>query len=180
MNAATNDLAFWALLGRLAVAAVLIVAGASKIGAPAGFESALARYDLLPGRLVFAVSRALPVSELAAGSLLAVGLAVRVVAPLCALLLMAFAAAMAANLARGRVVDCGCGGNASGRITWWHFAFDLGLALTAALVALAASPAIWTWPASNDLVPALLTLAGAAVARSLVDSGWRALRAVAR
>lgn len=173
-----RELAFLALLARLGLSAVFLRAGITKILTLASFQAAVAGYRLLPRRLVPVVSRTLPIVEISAGSLLAGGLAVRLVAPMTGLLLVTFAAAMALNLSQGRVVDCGCAGNVSQPITWRHVVQDLILAALAIWVAIEAPFAIWSRAARADILPALLILVAGAVAGSLAMHGWRAMRAV--
>ena len=74
-------------------------------------EGVVAGYRLLPGSLVRPASLALPGIELAIAAGL-VAAATRGMAALAsALLLLAYAAAVAINLRRGRrAIDCGCGG----------------------------------------------------------------------
>jgi methylamine utilization protein MauE len=79
----------------------------------AGFRRALADYGIVPSSLVPAVAVAVAGLEAAVvfGRLPALG----------GLLLLAYAGAIAANLARGRDrIDCGCGGVAGReRLSWW-------------------------------------------------------------
>lgn len=125
---------------RFAVATVFLLAAVSKLPRLDEFEGAVANYRLLPGRLARPLARALPPAELGASLLLALGLATRLVAGLLALTLCLFAGAVAANLLRGRSIDCGCFGPiAEHRITWWSVARNLLLAGMAG-AAVAAAP----------------------------------------
>jgi uncharacterized membrane protein YphA (DoxX/SURF4 family) len=99
-----------ALALRFMLATLFLSAGLAKLSRRAEFERAVAGYELLPARLVRPVARGLGPAELAAGILLALGLATMVTAALVATLLAIFAAAVAVNLARGRDIDCGCFG----------------------------------------------------------------------
>lgn len=175
-----NDLPFWLLLARLYLAAMFLRAGIVKIVNPTGFQSSLAEYKLLPLRLESTVARALPVIEICAGSLLAIGIAVRLAASVISVLLVAFSAAMAFNLARGRAVDCGCAGGASVPITWPHVMLNLGLAAVAVLVAFGAFTAAWIWLEWRNVLPAAIVLVTTAVAWSLGKHGLLALQAARR
>jgi uncharacterized membrane protein YphA (DoxX/SURF4 family) len=165
-----------ALLARILLGMVFLVAGGAKLSAGTAFRSAVADYRVLPESLVPLVSRVLPAMEIAGALLLIAGVAVRWVAPVSGLLLIAFATAIAANLARGRQIDCGCAGKASRPISWRHVAWDLALAGAAAFVTVAGTaaghPAPWR--------AVLLTLAAVGmtmVAASLAQHGRTAMRA---
>ena len=175
-----NDIPFWLLLARLYLAAMFLRTGIVKIVNPTSFQSSLAEHKLLPLRLESTVARALPVIEICAGSLLAIGVAVRLVAPVISVLLAAFSAAMAFNLARGRAVDCGCAGSASVPITWPHVMLNLGLAAVAVLVAFGVSTAVSVWLEWRNVLPVSIVLVTAAVAWSLGRHGLLALQAARR
>jgi hypothetical protein len=130
------------LLGlRVGLGAVFLTAGLAKLLQPAAFAEAVAGYRLLPDRLVGVVARTLPALEVAAGATLAAGWLRAPTALLLAGLLVAFAAAMAINLLRGRSIDCGCHGPTGPQpISWPLIARNLGLALAALAVA--------SWPAT--------------------------------
>jgi hypothetical protein len=152
-----------------AVHHLLRVAGALLFGAAAlhklrnrrAFREALAGYRLLPRALLAPAALALPALEGAlAGALLTPGLA-RAGALAGAGLLSVYAAAIAANLARGRRrIDCGCGGP-GGRQTLgpgllWR---NAGLV---ALFWLAARPVAarpWTWIDGVTVLAGVATLA---------------------
>jgi hypothetical protein len=123
---------------RVAVAEMFTVAALGKLRAPARFAETLREYRLLPGWAVLPTSRALPVMEI----LVAAGLAIPLGKPWPALgaagLLLLFAAAMAANLARGRgTIDCGCamGAGRVHRLRWAFVARNLAAASLLALPA---------------------------------------------
>lgn len=132
------------------VAGVFLRSGMAKATGLAEFRSAVSNYRLLPPRLVSVVAMTLPFAEIAAAVLLATGIVPVVVASALALLLVMFAAAIAVNLARGRVFDCGCAGSAAAprMISWRHVAVDLVLAAAAAAVAVAppSAPQLWRGP----------------------------------
>ncbi|PRF23493.1 MauE/DoxX family redox-associated membrane protein [Burkholderia multivorans] len=131
-------------------AAVVLLGAIAKLRAPVAFRDAVAGYRLLPDALVAPAALAIPLAEaLGAAALLFRDTRTAAAIGLIALLL-AFAAALAANILRGRTdIDCGCtglagvravpGANASGaaaprRIGWLHVARVL---LIVALIATA-------------------------------------------
>jgi putative oxidoreductase len=104
-------------LVRLAVGAVLIVAGALKLRDPTAFATEIANYQLLPtGAAVLAAM--LPAIELVIGiSLIALPRTWRRAAAGGALaLFVAFTAAVASAYFRGINIDCGCFGTGGGPI----------------------------------------------------------------
>jgi uncharacterized membrane protein YphA (DoxX/SURF4 family) len=140
------------LAARWLIAGLFLRSGLAKAAGLGEFRSAVANYRLLPSALVRPVAVILPLAEIVAAVLLAVGILPLVVAAILAVLLVAFAAAVGINLARGRVFDCGCAGSAAAprMISWQHVATNLVLAVLAAAVAVA-SPAtleLWRGPAA--------------------------------
>ncbi|GAA0303373.1 hypothetical protein GCM10009087_11490 [Sphingomonas oligophenolica] len=97
------------LAGALGVGMIFTHAGISKLQHKELLAGIVANYRLLPEPLVAPVARVLPLVELALGlALLADGQRAAVLPA--ALLLLAFAGAMAINIRRGRThIDCGCG-----------------------------------------------------------------------
>ncbi|MBU9375818.1 methylamine utilization protein MauE [Burkholderia multivorans] len=97
-------------------AAVVLLGAVAKLRAPVAFRDALAGYRLLPDALVAPAALAIPLAEaLGAAALLFPDTRTAAAIGLIALLL-AFAAALAANILRGRTdIDCGCTGFASVR-----------------------------------------------------------------
>lgn len=93
------------------------------------FTSDLANYRLLPPRLVVRVGRALPAAEVVVGVGLLVGALPSIFLGAAALLL-AFAAAVAVNLRRGRSIACGCRGGVT-PIRWRIVITNLVLAAAA-------------------------------------------------
>jgi uncharacterized membrane protein YphA (DoxX/SURF4 family) len=172
-----NSSAHISLLARLLLAVVFLRAGASKVVATARFESAIEQYAVIPQTMVPVTAKLLPVVEILGGVLLAVGVAVRFVAPVVGLLLLAFAGAMASNLVRGRTIDCGCSGTTLRSITWRHVLFNVCLAALSIPVTIQATDAVWSGSAWDSLLPALLTLGALGVAGSLARSGMRLMRA---
>ncbi|MEV7183610.1 MauE/DoxX family redox-associated membrane protein [Kitasatospora sp. NPDC093102] len=95
---------------RLGLAVVWGWAGLAKISDPAEAAQAVRAYEILPEGLVKPIGYGLPFLELALALLLLVGLGVRLVAGVSALLLLAFIAGIASAWARGISIDCGCFG----------------------------------------------------------------------
>ena len=95
---------------RLGLAAVFLVSGALKVIDPAQTRVAVTAYELLPPGLIGPVATALPLVELALGTLLVAGAFTRWVALASGLLLLVLIAGMAQAWARGLSIDCGCFG----------------------------------------------------------------------
>lgn len=95
---------------RLALAAVFLIAGGSKVTDLAASGRAVNAYDLMPVEVGRAVGAALPFIELALGVLLLVGLATRLAAGVGAALLLVFIGGIVSAWARGLRIDCGCFG----------------------------------------------------------------------
>ncbi|MFF1871901.1 MauE/DoxX family redox-associated membrane protein [Streptomyces sp. CB03911] len=95
---------------RLALAVVWGWAGLAKISDPAEAAQAVRAYEILPESLVKPVGYALPFLEVALAVLLVIGLGVRVVAAVSALLLLTFIAGITSAWVRGISIDCGCFG----------------------------------------------------------------------
>lgn len=87
---------------------VFLTAGVAKLRNRQVFPGVVANYRLLPEALVGPVAVVLPLAEVLIGAALLGGVALAAVPA--AALLLAFAAAMAVNIGRGRAhIDCGCG-----------------------------------------------------------------------
>ncbi|MFI8461726.1 MauE/DoxX family redox-associated membrane protein [Kitasatospora sp. NPDC085464] len=98
------------LVVRLGLAVVWGWAGLAKIADPAEAAQAVRAYEILPEGLVKPIGYGLPFLELALAFLLVIGLGVRLVAGVSALLLLVFIAGIASAWARGISIDCGCFG----------------------------------------------------------------------
>jgi uncharacterized membrane protein YphA (DoxX/SURF4 family) len=134
------------LIIRFVIAGIFIRAGAVKLADREEFRLAVANYEILPARLVSAAAVGVPAVEVTVGLLLLLGVLSGVVAAVLAALLVCFSAAIAVNLARGRVFACGCdGGTAPQLISWGHVTVNV------VLVALAISVSIAP-PASLELL----------------------------
>jgi putative oxidoreductase len=126
----------WLLLAiRIALGAAFVYAGAIKIQDPSELAITVASFQILPNLLISPLALALPPFEIICGMLLIVGIWRRPAALGIALLLAIFLIAIAAALARGLTIDCGCfGPGTPSRAKMW---LDLGrdiLLLAAALI----------------------------------------------
>ena len=126
-----------ALVLRLGLGGLLIVAGALKLRAPGAFATEIANYQLVPAVAPY-VAAVLPVLELVVGGALVVApRAWRRGAALAALgLLATFTVAVASAYFRRINIDCGCFGTGGGPITGLTLARNLALMAAAALLAL--------------------------------------------
>ncbi|HEY0690792.1 MAG TPA: MauE/DoxX family redox-associated membrane protein [Kribbella sp.] len=97
-------------VARLALGAVMLVAGALKIGDPEAAAQAVRAYKLLPSALETPVGWGLPFLEIAIGLLLVVGFGVRAAALAAGVFMVVFIAAVSSAWARGLAIDCGCFG----------------------------------------------------------------------
>lgn len=157
-----------AMAGRVLVALIFLAAALSKLRHRVLLDGVVANYRLLPPGLVRPVALLLPPLELAvAALLLAAPLAgstplTMISAGAAQLLLLAFAAAMAINLRRGRgAIDCGCGQSALRQELRWALVVRNGLlaaVLLPALVPHAADPPASVSGAGAGLVFFLLYL----------------------
>lgn len=123
---------FAAQIGRLCIGTtslIFLLAGVSKLLQPKPLVRAIRDYRLLPPVLVPLAALSLPVMEISLGlAMLRLGHS-RVVAGLCAALLVAFASAMSVNLLRGRGnISCGCGFSGKRTISWSLVFRNVGLA----------------------------------------------------
>ena len=107
-----------AWLLRLGLGALLVVAGALKLRAPAAFATEVANYQLFPGAAPY-LAAALPAVEILLGAgLIAFPLAWRQAAALGSVGLFGmFAGAVGSAAFRHINIDCGCFGTGGGPIT---------------------------------------------------------------
>ena len=97
----------WTVL-RIGLGLLFVLASLDKIAHPALFAQAVANYRILPAALVNPAAILLPWTEAVAGLALACGVMSRGASLILAGLMATFSAAIAANLARGIDVACGC------------------------------------------------------------------------
>lgn len=98
------------LVLRLFLGAVLIYAGATKIGHPLTSQRAVQAYELLPDGLANTIGLALPFLEVVLGVLLVLGLFTRLAAIAATVLMVIFVLGISQAWARGLTIDCGCFG----------------------------------------------------------------------
>jgi uncharacterized membrane protein YphA (DoxX/SURF4 family) len=98
------------LLFRLALGAVLLVAGALKVGNPQKSAMAVRAYELLPIDIANFFGYVLPWFEIGVGALLILGVAVKISAFLGGATMLIFILAISQAWARGLSIDCGCFG----------------------------------------------------------------------
>jgi uncharacterized membrane protein YphA (DoxX/SURF4 family) len=122
------------VLARLVVGVVWIVAGALKLENTDDSVRAVRAYQILPEAVVPAVGRGLPALEVIVGALLVVGLGLRIVGALSALMQVAFIIGLSAAWARSIPLECGCfgGGGLNAHASTahpWDITRDVGLFL---------------------------------------------------
>jgi hypothetical protein len=130
---------------RVALALLFAAAAAHKLGDVRGFRSTLAAYRVVPAALVGGVAMLVVTVEIGIAALLVLG---GPMGPLAAAaLLVAYAAAIGTNLARGRrTIDCGCVGVAGRDGIGWELVLRnvlLALAACAALLPEGARATTW-------------------------------------
>jgi uncharacterized membrane protein YphA (DoxX/SURF4 family) len=103
----------WLTLGaRLAVGAIFVLAGVTKLVNPGTFSATLLAYDVLPIGLIRPVALILPWIEVVTGLYLLIGLFTRAAAWVAIGLLAIFVLAIGQALLRGlSLEDCGCFGS---------------------------------------------------------------------
>lgn len=147
----------------VSLAFIFVWAGIGKLRTLDEFTGVVANYRLLPHVWATPVARAVPAVEIAAGlGLLVPGLRPFAAAVVFALL-VAFTAALAINLLRGRTyIDCGCFRLAARRPLSWNL-----VARNAVMMGLTAL--IWLGPGARALVWLdAVTIVGAAAALTLL------------
>jgi hypothetical protein len=150
------------------VALLFALAGSHKLRNPAQFTETFSAYDVLPGPLALLAARLIPALEIAVALALPWAFC-RPWAPLAAMgFLIAYAAGISLNLARGRrELDCGCGAAGNRRsIAPWMVWRNLILALALAAAALPWSARTLT---GLDLATVIGALAAAALLYAAVD-----------
>ncbi len=123
-------------LVRVAMGAVLLAAGALKIGHAPALAAAIAGFALLPSGVVGPLAIALPFVEAFVGLYLIVGLFSRPAALVATAQYVLYAGAIGSAVIRHIPANCGCfGPNDAATADWPHVALDLVLALLCSLVA---------------------------------------------
>jgi uncharacterized membrane protein YphA (DoxX/SURF4 family) len=173
---------------RFVLASIFVFVGIAKLARRQEFVLAVERYRLLPRPASRTVGTVIPWVETTVGVMLGIGLLERLTAVVLVGMLAVFAGAVAINLLRGRVIDCGCSGpGAPERITWRAVGRNIVFIAMGVLVALRAPPvlavdALWadshTSRLSDGSGVALLVVAVSIVAAvSLLRATVAAVRA---
>lgn len=106
----------WVLLAfRAAVGGVFFWAGMLKVLDPLAFARGIEAYRVFPRPAAFFLALTLPYIEVACGALLVLGLLRRPAALTASAFLAGFVVLVAATMARGLDVSCGCFGSFSGK-----------------------------------------------------------------
>jgi putative oxidoreductase len=118
---------FW--LARLVLAGVFLAAAAPKLADPHAFAAAIANYRAFPDATHNLVATVVPALELVAALAVLTGWRLRGGALLLGAMLLGFTGLLAASLARGLDLDCGCFGAAvqTDPISPLHLLRNLGL-----------------------------------------------------
>jgi hypothetical protein len=128
----------------IAFGLLFLLAAVHKLTALHEFRAALAAYKLLPGALISPISIFVPILEALLGAAWLLAIQAVFVALASAVLLSAYASAIAINLLRGRIhIDCGCGmASTAGRdqqLSWGLVLRNLVLIVAALAATLPAS-----------------------------------------
>ncbi len=122
---------------RIALGLLLVISGALKVGHAVELAAAIAAFRLLPAAAIAPIAIALPFFEIFIGIYLVLGLLTRLAAWAATVQFLLYGTAVASAVLRGLALQCGCFGPADRATTDWpHVAFDFGLALCAAFVAI--------------------------------------------
>jgi uncharacterized membrane protein YphA (DoxX/SURF4 family) len=121
---------------RIALGALLVVAGALKLGHSTALAAAIASFRILPEEAVAPLAVVLPFFEIIVGLYLLAGLFTRVAALVAAVQFAIYGGAIASAVMRAIPANCGCfGPNDQVKADWPHVIFDLLLAALCAFVA---------------------------------------------
>jgi hypothetical protein len=176
------------LLGaRFFLGVVFLSASIPKLFAAREFRRALTNYRLLPVWLVAPVATWLPRFELVIAAALLGGVAMTITAAIAGFALLAFSVAVGVNLARGRIIECGCFGGPSPRRITWRLALRDAVLAAAALALATHPPAVWTafgWPvvtsgsaSRTDALAVLVAAASVVTVEHLLEE-WVRLRTI--
>lgn len=134
------------------VAVTLLLSGVAKVRDLPGFVRGVREYHLLPEFLVRPLASLVPVVELTLGLLLLIGVAAPWPALGALMLFVVFAAAVAINIGRGRVIPCFCMGASAKETIGGATLLRLGLLGALAVIA------IGHGPVGGGLTPPVTTL----------------------
>ncbi len=98
------------LLSRLVLGGVLLAAGALKVGNPQKSAMAVRAYEVLPINIANFLGFVLPWMEVGVGTLLIIGVGVKISAAIGGFTMFVFIIAISQAWARGLSIDCGCFG----------------------------------------------------------------------
>ncbi|APT85369.1 MauE/DoxX family redox-associated membrane protein [Corynebacterium aquilae] len=112
---------------RFGLALVWIISGATKITEPVATKQSVAAYELFSQNVSDLIATVLPPVEIALGVLILLGIALRWLGGLSALIFLGFIAGIASAWARGLTIDCGCfgAGGYNEDVTWWTYASEI-------------------------------------------------------
>ncbi len=128
---------------RVLLGALLLAAGALKVGHAPELAASIAGFRLLPPAVTGLLALALPYIELLLGLYLIAGLFTRVVAAIAAAQFLVYSGAIASAVIRHIAANCGCfGPNDVTVADWPHAGVDLVLAGAGVFVALGAPGAL--------------------------------------
>jgi len=118
---------YLALLLRVGIGVMFIVAAMSKFVYPAEFAENLASYRIVPYWAVNFIAVIMPWLELICGLFLIIGLMTRSVSAILTVFLFGFSVFVAINVVRGTPINCGCFDSVGQAITWKKVFMDLFL-----------------------------------------------------
>jgi hypothetical protein len=110
-------LAYLLYVLQLGLGVTFALAALPKLRGPRAFARTVGEYGLVPGRAAVAIAPALLLLESFLAVSLLTGWAARIAVVVAAATLVGFAAAVAINLRRGRIVSCGCFGDPAEKIS---------------------------------------------------------------
>lgn len=125
-----------AMIARLVLGLVFVIASADKLHDPAPFAASIANYRIMPPTAGLLVATVLPWIEVMCGLALIFGIALRGSSLLLASLLVVFTAAVISGLLRGLDISCGCFTQdpSASKIGWQKVGENTGLLLLAVLL----------------------------------------------
>lgn len=163
---------------RFALGQTLLLSSIAKLGNRDAFRDSVARFDLLPPAAIGPVASLLPRLELILGAMLAVGLSTTLVSFATTSLLALLTLAVTVNLARGRIIDCGCFGPFSQPITWWTLVRNVSLMWLGLVVVRGPIEGLALQDAAHGLQAQADALGGLIAGSSLVLASFIAAEAV--
>lgn len=124
------------LVSRFGLALIWLASGVSKMLDPMAFRQSIVAYEMFSPAVVDFIAMTLPPVELVLGLFLLVGLFLRPVAAVTALIMVGFVIGLASAWMRGLNIDCGCFSSGDGGSS------SLGLAIVRDVLFIAM--AVWT------------------------------------